>query len=302
MANEKSSKTFQEALTLVLLYLGSWQEGEGDFFARRSWKGYNFDCLDFLTDNGFIYGNKRNKSVYFTDEGVAAARRMLASLEESSGSQLSTIMHEVSKPQGSYLLKVEFDFEELICWREVWVPTKLTFFDLHFIIQSLLNWLDYHWYDFRAEVGGESLKLVEVSQQEDTVDDFDDEIELADVEVLQLRDVFAETSTVRYSYDYGDGWELIVTMVEHDECRTDERVVCVGGAGDNPPDDVGGEGGFIRFLQAISDPANSDHVLLSDWGKSQGYFEYSLEAANAHLAQWQSNERIHVVNIAKALR
>ena len=56
-------------LTLLLLYLTSWQEGDGlEFF--RSWKGYPFGVLNELTEQGFIGGSHRSMSVYFTDKGL----------------------------------------------------------------------------------------------------------------------------------------------------------------------------------------------------------------------------------------
>lgn len=302
MDDANKSKTIEQALTLALLYEGSWEEVVGASSVRRSWKGFDFNCLDSLADGGLLSGNKRNKSVYLTDEGLEAARRIVAALEERAGSQLVDIMREVSKPQGAYLLKVEFDFEKHVCWREIWVPTTLTFFDLHFVIQSLLNWLDYHLFDFRVEAAGGSLKLVEVLSDGDLVDDFGGEAELVDVEAFQLRDVFVETDVVRYSYDYGDGWEMAITVMEHDEDRMDDQVVCVAGAGDNPPDDVGGEGGFSRFLQAINDSSDPEHARYIDWGGQQGYFEFSLEAASKFLSRWQTNKRIHQKNVAAARR
>ncbi|MFV8829781.1 DUF6429 family protein [Alkalihalobacterium sp. APHAB7] len=34
------------------------------------WKGYPFETLDELTEQDFIRGSKRSKSVYLTDEGI----------------------------------------------------------------------------------------------------------------------------------------------------------------------------------------------------------------------------------------
>ena len=60
-----------EDLTLFLLYAQSWREKMVDsLYVTRSWKGYNFDVLDRLTEKGFITGSHRAKSVILTDEGL----------------------------------------------------------------------------------------------------------------------------------------------------------------------------------------------------------------------------------------
>ncbi|MCF3943039.1 DUF6429 family protein [Oceanobacillus alkalisoli] len=66
-------------LTLLLLYLTSWKEEElQELFGetRRSWKGYPFDILDELTDEDFIRGSKRSKSVYLTKAGIKEAKEI----------------------------------------------------------------------------------------------------------------------------------------------------------------------------------------------------------------------------------
>ncbi|GAJ20531.1 unnamed protein product, partial [marine sediment metagenome] len=61
-------------LTLLLIYLTSWKEDAGLTKVQRSWKGYPFDALDELNEEGYIDGNKRAKSVYLTEEGLGKAK------------------------------------------------------------------------------------------------------------------------------------------------------------------------------------------------------------------------------------
>ncbi|OIJ18783.1 transposase [Anaerobacillus alkalidiazotrophicus] len=60
-------------LTLLLLYLTSWKERDIPENIRRSWKGYPFEILDELSDQDFISGGTRSKSVYLTAEGIQEA-------------------------------------------------------------------------------------------------------------------------------------------------------------------------------------------------------------------------------------
>lgn len=64
-------------LTLLLLYLTSWKEDDIPKEMRRSWKGYPFEMLDELTDEDFIRGSKKSKSVYLTENGISEAKKLM---------------------------------------------------------------------------------------------------------------------------------------------------------------------------------------------------------------------------------
>ena len=84
MKKDEITRDHMENLMLLLLYLNSWDEDPKRKLSKepifRAWKGYDFDILNTLTDKGFIYGSKRSKSVYLTDEGIAQARTILDEL------------------------------------------------------------------------------------------------------------------------------------------------------------------------------------------------------------------------------
>lgn len=64
-------------LTLLLIYLTSWEEDAGLIKVQRSWKGYSFDVLDKLNEEGYIDGSKGTKSVYLTEEGLSKAKEFM---------------------------------------------------------------------------------------------------------------------------------------------------------------------------------------------------------------------------------
>jgi hypothetical protein len=65
-------------LTLILLYLTAWEERTPfDETFKCSWKGYDFDVLNELTDEELIFGSKRAKSVSFSEEGEQKALELL---------------------------------------------------------------------------------------------------------------------------------------------------------------------------------------------------------------------------------
>jgi len=64
-------------LTLLLIYLTSWQEEAGSVKAQRSWKGYTFEILDELREEGYLTGRKTAKSIYLTEEGLDRAKELM---------------------------------------------------------------------------------------------------------------------------------------------------------------------------------------------------------------------------------
>lgn len=68
-----------EELTLLLLYLTSWEERIfGDLTVRRAWKGYPFEALDALEHAGCLNQTHRTKSVSLTEAGVERAKTLAA--------------------------------------------------------------------------------------------------------------------------------------------------------------------------------------------------------------------------------
>lgn len=64
-------------LTLMLLYLTSWEENNLGMKYNRSWKGYNFNILNELSEENCITDSKRSKSVGITEEGIIKAKDLL---------------------------------------------------------------------------------------------------------------------------------------------------------------------------------------------------------------------------------
>jgi hypothetical protein len=67
-------------LTLLLLYLNSWEEKGFDNPVTRAWKGYDFDILNELEEKDYISQSKKAKSVYLTNEGIEKAKDLLTLL------------------------------------------------------------------------------------------------------------------------------------------------------------------------------------------------------------------------------
>lgn len=76
-----------EELTLLLMYLTSWDEkgyvaDENDMPKETNfktcWKGYSFDVINNLIDNGYLYFSKyKNKSITLTPKGEELAQKLI---------------------------------------------------------------------------------------------------------------------------------------------------------------------------------------------------------------------------------
>ncbi|GAX90089.1 DUF6429 family protein [Effusibacillus lacus] len=77
MSNNMTVEQAIKELTLLLLYLTSWEEDEPFGKFHRSWKGYDFDVLNELTDENLITGSHKAKSVYLTEQGVEKAKELV---------------------------------------------------------------------------------------------------------------------------------------------------------------------------------------------------------------------------------
>ncbi|HEY6977235.1 MAG TPA: DUF6429 family protein [Chitinophagaceae bacterium] len=68
-------------LTLLLIYLNSWEEKIFDTRVHRAWNGYDFNTLNALEEKGYISQSKTAKSVYLTEEGVKLGKELEKLLE-----------------------------------------------------------------------------------------------------------------------------------------------------------------------------------------------------------------------------
>lgn len=141
--------------------------------------------------------------------------------------------------KSAYLLRVSLAGIRPEIWRRVLVPDDYTLAYLHVILQTVMDWLDYHLHEF--ELDGKTYGRP----------DYDEDAEgLLDERRVTLRAVLAEgKEPFSYAYDFGDGWRLSLTVQEilPRDSKT-SYPQCVDGRGAAPPEDVGGTSGYQHFL------------------------------------------------------
>ena len=55
----------------------------------------------------------------------------------------------VNRTRDVFRLRIRLDGIEPAIWREIAVPARYSFWDLHVAIQDAMGWLDYHLHEFR---------------------------------------------------------------------------------------------------------------------------------------------------------
>ena len=72
--------------------------------------------------------------------------------------------------------------------------------------------------------------------------------------------------TLKYLYDFGDGWEhtiKIERIVDPEPDALYPRLLAAKGR--CPPEDIGGPWGYGEFLEAIADPEHDRHDEFTEW-------------------------------------
>lgn len=146
-------------------------------------------------------------------------------------------------------------------WRLVRVPSAITLAALHRVLQVAIGWEDRHLHEWR--IGDDTYASGEEA-------DWGDQQETRDEAEAVLGEVAGSDSSMRYDYDFGDGWEHLVEVVGvegYDGHVT--PVALLDGARSAPPEDCGGPSGYEHLLDALHDPDDEEHEeaveVFGDW-------------------------------------
>jgi hypothetical protein len=155
-------------------------------------------------------------------------------------------------------LKITLDDVKPTILRRVEVPLDIRLDRLHATIQAAMGWTDSHLYEIRAGDVGWSTPIPDV----DGAGDF------LDARKARLGDVLEDvgTKTLRYVYDFGDGWEHTVKierLLDPEPGALYPRLI--EATGRCPPEDVGGPWGYADFLEAMNDPKHERHAEFAEW-------------------------------------
>jgi hypothetical protein len=184
-----------------------------------------------------------------------------------------------------YQLKIKINLEGHEVWRRVLVPSTYSFRHLHNIIQTVFDWHNSHLHEFVVERAERKDLKILMDDDPETMEYMNfDAFEICQERFVGLEEIFSTYGEVLYEYDFGDSWEHTITLenvVKSNEfCAT-----FVEGIGERPPEDVGGEGGYVEYLRIMADVNDPEHEDMNIWAESQKERNISLEKINHRLKQ-----------------
>ena len=153
-------------------------------------------------------------------------------------------------------LKVTLDDVKPAVQRRLEVPLTIRLDRLHLVLQAALGWTDSHLYEIKA--GGVGWGMPDP--------DFGDGP--LEARKARLGSVLEDvgTKTIKYLYDFGDGWEHTIKVERVTEAVPGVAYpVLLDAKGRCPPEDVGGPWGYDEFLEALADPDHEDHADTKVW-------------------------------------
>jgi len=162
-------------------------------------------------------------------------------------------------------LRIELLDVTPLIWRRVLVSDQYTLASLHGYLQWLMGWNDSHAHEFEVGSGIVAPKwwIEEVSQDTDTPNYRDERRVSVAAVVAEL----GARGEFEYRYDMGDGWRHRIVIEEARVAASADLPLprCIAGENACPPDDVGGPPGYQRFLEALGDRADEEHLDMMLW-------------------------------------
>jgi len=150
-------------------------------------------------------------------------------------------------------LKITLRGSNPLIWRRLHVHSETTLHRLHLNIQMLMEWYDYHLYQF--EIHGNQYEFPH--EEADGIDST--RVSLGDLDL-------SKGDTFMYLYDFGDCWEHDI-LIERSRIPRPNTWLPYLATGERagPPEDCGGIGGFEQFLQVLDAPRHPDHEEMVNW-------------------------------------
>jgi Plasmid pRiA4b ORF-3-like protein len=148
-------------------------------------------------------------------------------------------------------LRIKLDDVEPAVLRRVQVPVTIRLDRLHMVLQAAMGWTNSHLYEIRVRDVGWGMPDPDFG---------DGPLDASKVRLIDvLEDVGAQS--LKYLYDFGDGWEHSIRIERVTNVVPGMTYPClVEATGRCPPEDVGGPWGYREFLDAIANPDHEEHA------------------------------------------
>lgn len=155
-------------------------------------------------------------------------------------------------------LKVTLDYVEPRVMRRIEVPADIRLDRLYLALQATMGWETSHLWEFHVR----ALRFGPPGQ------DFGFGDGPLNAGKTTLQAVIEDTGagTLKYLYDFGDGWEHTIKVERIFEAPSDgASKMLIEATGACPPENVGGPPGYAQYLEAMADPDRERHDERVQW-------------------------------------
>ena len=175
-----------------------------------------------------------------------------------------------------FRIKVKLLGIEPPVWRSLEVDSGYLFYELHHVLQIAFGWENRHLFMFRK-----GSRQIGIPDQE-----FDDPKTEASNEVHLFEILDKPGAEMFYEYDFGDGWQHIITVESEISKPQYSYPVCLQGARRTPPEDCGGVPGYDGILKILASKKHPEYKETKRW-LGKGFFDpefFDVDAVNKRLS------------------
>ncbi|GEM_PF-2097614 len=164
-----------------------------------------------------------------------------------------------------YQLKIEIEGSHPKIWRRILVKDSTTFFELHYIIQLLMDWTNEHLHVFLSKNYEIKNEIVPISSFLQNEKDF-----------------------VSYIYDFGDEWGVKVSLEKILPFDKKTKLpVCLDGKMAGPLEDSGGVWKYMEDLEVLKNPYDEEYKEVVKWyGEEFDPEEFDVDKINKVLKKF----------------
>ncbi len=173
-----------------------------------------------------------------------------------------------------YKLRVTLQHIEPDIYRTLVVPSSFSLREFHELLQCAFGWENCHLHAFRDPKGVTYTSAQEgmfaMEMGEDDIDDAS----------VQLKEVLrAKGGRLSYEYDFGDGWEHEVVLLEKGRPNGKELYPSVvDGARNCPPEDCGGPFGYAELVEIAQTKRRGGKLDEEDEERLEWFGDFDPEA------------------------
>jgi len=250
-----------------------------------------------------------NKNIIQTTLSVKASEYIVGDGKNNYIQPNEKLINDLNVYAGKHVIKMEavqikatLILEHFHVWRRLIVPIHFTFHQLHQVLQTTFHWQNYHLHEFYiyknavdkeyeskwninhpAYYSPNKKPILNIVSNEEAFDYGDEDIPIKLDKDTKLSEYFPSYEYIRYNYDFGADWRHNLEIESFTNEYDKSFPVCLEGEGATPPEDVGGEQGYIEFLNTINKKTHPEHEQMITWGNAQGYREFNIKNVNLFL-------------------